>query len=922
MSELRRLFDLACDLPAPQRRDALHAAGADVATIGEVLALLDADAATRTRGRAGVSAMIAQFGTTELHAGDLLGAWRLVREIGHGGMGAVYLADRADGHFNQQAAVKLIRGLGDADAAARFARERPLLASLQPPQIARLLDGGATPGGAPYLVMEHVEGSALDQWCAEAKPDLDERLRVFVSICRTLQFAHQRLIVHCDLKPSNVLVREDDVPVLLDFGIARALDRSEESADGRQFLTPRYASPEQVRGEAPTIQSDVYALGALLYELASGQAPPRRNDGANALATTLPAPSSVAANELPWRKRLGGDIDAIVARACAFDPARRYVSALALAEDVERIAMHRAVLARKPTFAYVGSRFARRHWPAFAVGALVLALAAGFAWRIVAAEKESRQQAAIAQRTADFLVSVFAASDTGHNKSARHDLTAREVLDTGAERIGRELADDPATRARLLEAIGNAYRHMNLFDKAAPLLREAADINLGPAVQQPAEAARDLEELTNTYTNGDFPAEDALRTARESLRLRQKTFAPESEEIANSLMVLSLALDKAGRFDEAMEVGKATLAINEKLDTPTARVSQAVFNLGMIANHRGDSAQAWAYYERGLDMDRKQGRTHTAGHANLLNNYAQALDRGGKSDQAIAAIKEAIAVDTEIYSVESSAVANDQRELARMLIVLGRYPEAMAPLDSSLATTAKVHGEKSTEYASILFQVSNLNRSIGRYPAAIDAIRVVYDLRRERMGADDLRTTRAGDTLGALIVENGGANEEARSLLDAAIATYTKSSADSVDLPYPRLALAHWHFLRGDIDAASALLDRVEAPSAKSNYSVRARAAELRARIAAKQNKTDAAARDYERAFRLVRDKLGANNPQSARYGLLYARSLRSSGRSAEAAALEKELQPIFDAAFPADSAFRREILPADPLNRPGPTRG
>jgi serine/threonine-protein kinase len=922
MSELRRLFDLACDLPAPQRRVALDASGADPAIIAEVLALLDADAATRTRSRAGVSAMIAQFGATELHAGDLLGAWRLAREIGHGGMGAVYLAERADGHFHQQAAVKLIRGLGDADAAARFARERQLLANLQHPQIARLLDGGATPGGAPYLVMEYVDGRALDQWCAETRPGLDERLRVFMSICRTLQFAHQRLIVHCDLKPSNVLVREDGVPVLLDFGIAQALDRSEESAGGRHFLTPRYASPEQARGEAPTIQSDVYALGALLYELASGQAPPRREDGANAAVQTLPAPSSVAADELPWRRRLGGDIDAIVARACALDPARRYASALTLAEDVERIAAHRAVLARKPTFAYVGSRFVRRHWPAFAVGALVLALAAGFAWRIVAAEKESRQQAAIAQRTADFLVSVFAASDTGHNSAARHDLTAREVLDTGAERIRKELADDPATRARLLEAIGNAYRHMDLYDKAAPLLREAADINLSPTVQQPAEAARDLEELTNTLTNGNFPAEDAMRTARESLQLREKMFAPESEEIANSMMVLSLALDKAGRFDEAMQVGKATLAINEKLDTPTARVGAAIFNLGLFAKSRGDYAQAQQYFERRIDMDRKQGRAHTSAYANLLNNYAQALDLGGKPDQAIVAIKEAIAVDTEVFSAESSSVADDQRELARMLIALGRYNEAMVPLDSSLATNAKVHGAKSTEYASILFQVSNLNRSIGRYPAAIDAIRVTYDLRREKMGADDLRTTRAADSLGSLIVENGDASEEARSLLDAAVATYTKSGPDNVNLPYPQLALAHWHFLRGDIDAASALLDRVEAPSAKSAHSVRVRAAELRAQIALKQGNADAALRDYERAFHLVRDKLGADNPQSARYGLLYARSLRAVGRSDEAVALEKKLQPIFEAAFPADSAFRRDLFPTGPLSRPAPTRG
>jgi tetratricopeptide (TPR) repeat protein len=921
MSELLRLFELACDLPPAQREAALREAGVDAATIREVLDLIDADARTATYG---INSVIAGLNTTELHAGDVLGPWRLAREIGHGGMGAVYLAERADGHFKQQAAVKLIRGIADDEAARRFAQERQTLADLQHPQIARLLDGGATPGGAPYLVMEYVEGVLLDDWCSAANPGLDARLRILVSICKTLQFAHQRLIVHCDLKPSNVLVRGDGVPVLLDFGIARALDQADTDAGRHSYLTPRYASPEQARGEKPTIASDVYSLGLLLYRLTADTAPPVL-DAAN---PQPPVPSATQ-NAPAWRSRLRGDIDAIVARACAVDPAKRYSSTQALAEDIERIAAHRPVFARRQSLAYVGSRLIRRYWPVFAGVALMFVLAAGFTWRIVAAEKEAhrqateaQRQATLAQRTADFLVSVFAASDAGHNDTARHDLTAREVLDTGATRIRKELADDPATRARLLEAIGNAYRHMDLYDKAAPLLREAADINLGAGVNQPLEAARDLEELTNTLTNGDFPAEDALRTARESLQLRQKAFAPDSQEIANSLMVLSLAYDKAGRFDEAVETGKATLAINEKLDTPTARLRPALNNLGMFEKNRGDYAESWKYYERALDLDRTQGRAHTAGYANSLNTYAQSLDRGGKPEQAIAAINEAIAVDTEIFSAESSTVANDQRELARMLIGMGRYSEAMAPLDSSLATTAKVHGTKSTEYASVLFQVSNFNSDMGRYAAAIDAMRVVYDLRRERMGADDLRTTRAGDTLGSLLVENGDANEEARSLLDAAITTYAKSSPDSVDLPYPQLALAHWYLLRDDTDAASVLLDRVEAPGAKSNYWVRAHAAELRAQIAAKQGKTDEAVHDYERAFHLMRDKLGEKNPKSARSGLLYARSLRAVGRGDEAAALEKELQPIFDAAFPADSAFRRELFPADPPGRPTPTRG
>ena len=221
-SELRRYFDLVCDLPPEVHAEALRKAGATESVVAEVMALLVADAATRTLARDPVAQLAsALLLTTELTAGDAVGAWRLLREIGHGGMGAVYLAERADGHFQQEAAVKLIRGLADAEAMDRFARERQLLASLQHPQIARLLDGGATPGGQPYLVMEYVEGRNLYQWCSEQNIGLDGRLALIASVCRTLQYAHQRLIVHCDLKPSNILVRSDGVPVLLDFGVAR-----------------------------------------------------------------------------------------------------------------------------------------------------------------------------------------------------------------------------------------------------------------------------------------------------------------------------------------------------------------------------------------------------------------------------------------------------------------------------------------------------------------------------------------------------------------------------------------------------------------------------------------------------------------------------------------------------------------------------
>ena len=223
MSRLRRLFELACDTPDAEREPVLLAAGATPTERADVLALIEADAATQSRARRPLAALAAELDDTELRPGDVLGAWRLLRAIGSGGMGAVFLAERADGHFQQQGAVKLMRGRVDADGAAGFARERQLLAGLQHPQIARLLDGGATPQGHPYLVMEVVDGAPVDRWCRERDSGLDARLVLFASICRTVHFAHQRLIAHCDLKPANILVRDDGVPVLLDFGVARTL---------------------------------------------------------------------------------------------------------------------------------------------------------------------------------------------------------------------------------------------------------------------------------------------------------------------------------------------------------------------------------------------------------------------------------------------------------------------------------------------------------------------------------------------------------------------------------------------------------------------------------------------------------------------------------------------------------------------------
>ena len=333
---------------------------------------------------------------TELGEGERLGAWRLLRRLGSGGMGAVYLAERADGHFEQRAAIKLIRGVPNADMLVHFTRERQILATLQHPNIARLLDGGATPAGQPYLVMEYVEGEPIDAYCAAHALPLDARLRLFEEVCAAVQFAHQRLIVHCDLKPSNVLVRADGTPVLLDFGIAQALDRRRgPSSSEAGYFTPGYASPEQLRGDAVATATDVYSLGLILFELIAGRK--ARKDSTDHTVTLLGdaavRPSELA-TDVPWRERLAGDLDAIVLRATASEPSSRYASAEALADDLRRHLAWKPVAARAPTLMYLAGRLLRRRWPAFAAGLVGAVMIAAFTWpSVIARSRPSARHA-------------------------------------------------------------------------------------------------------------------------------------------------------------------------------------------------------------------------------------------------------------------------------------------------------------------------------------------------------------------------------------------------------------------------------------------------------------------------------------------------------------------------------------------------
>ncbi len=389
-------------------------------------------------------------------------AYRIVREIGRGGMGSVYLAQRAEGDFEGQFALKIIRrGMDSEEVLGRFRSERRILTQLDHPNIARILDGGTTEDGRPYFVMEHVEGRSIDEYCDAEELSISQRLELFLDVCSAVHFSHQRLVVHRDLKPANILVTRAGVPKLLDFGIAKILDpdRTEPAHTvlGRRPMTPQYASPEQLRGKQVTTVSDVYALGVLLYILLTGRSPygspsPEGEELIRAVCEDDPLRPSEVAGLVPGgrgpqgearllRRRLAGDLDNIVLMAMRKDPQERYASVEQLAADIHRHLNGLPVLARKDTPAYRLRKFVGRHKVGVMMAASVLVLILGFSVTATLFWQRAVRERDRAATVSEFLQELFEIPDPGQSRG--ETVTAREVLDRGTERISRELQDQP-----------------------------------------------------------------------------------------------------------------------------------------------------------------------------------------------------------------------------------------------------------------------------------------------------------------------------------------------------------------------------------------------------------------------------------------------------------------------------------------------
>lgn len=768
-ARLRQLFDAVCDLPDGERARRLAELCDDPATRVEVEALVAAQTADLHRASQPMGRMLDTLVETELQEGDQLGSWRLVERMGSGGMGAVFKAQRSDGQFDQRAAIKLLRGLPSEQGHHLLARERQILARLEHPGIARLIDGGETPGGLPYLVMEFIDGQRIDAYCREHHLGLRPRLVLLLHVAEALAYAHRRLILHCDLKPSNIMVRSGGQPVLLDFGVAHLLDQPGSAAGGA--LTPGYAAPEQLAGEATSVAVDVYGLGRLLTELVLD----RRLVGSESVPPVHVA--RLAGVDLAWRAQLKGDIDLLVATATARDPADRYPTVEAFLADLRCYLDGLPLEVRGTAPLYRLGRLLRRRAPLAAALGLAAVVAMVAAWRVVdernralQAERHATAQARSAEDITGFLISLFESAHPGQHGGTEPSL--RQLLDTGATRLldAADLQAQP--RAQLARTLAKVYGAIGLPDREADLL------NLTLTLQD--EALAGVEERLGTLGELITAESNRLRLDRaEAFLSRARQILdrfPDKPpllraDLANSEGLLRLAQRRLGEaemlFREALDLRR------QHLGEDHLQVASVLHNLGLVALENNDPNRAAETFQRALDI--KLGRIGERHPSYLLSLESLGRSRrdAGDVEAALRLLERAAELRLALHGENSLGTQRAFNELGAALHDAVRLEDAEHAYQRSLTIAATVAGEDSFEVAVVMNNLAFCLQDMGRMDEAEALYRRSLALRESLLGADDTRVLRLRSNLAWMLLLNGGGDEPAM-LLEAALDSYRR----------------------------------------------------------------------------------------------------------------------------------------------------
>ncbi len=739
---------------------------------------------------------------------ERIGPFRIIREIGRGGMGTVYEGEREEGGFEQRVAIKIIRrGMDTDEVQRRFLLERQVLARLDHPHIARLLDGGVTADGRPYFVMEHIDGVPLAEYLSRSGPDLRQRLRLFRSVCHAVNYAHQNLVLHRDLKPSNILITPEGEPKLLDFGVAKLLDTDESAethtrADAR-YLTPAFASPEQIRGAPLTTASDVYGLGLLLFELLTGERAFAAREGV--VDREAPRPSAVASEkgrDAPVAaSQLRGDLDVIVGSALRVDPERRYESADRLSADVERHVDGLPIVARSDSVGYRLGKLVRRHrWAVsasvFAALGLVGALTVFAVQSVrIAGERDK------AQRVTALLVDLLQGSDPA--EALGDTLTARAMLDRSEARIEAELSAQPEVQAALFDVVGGLYHSLGLPDQAEPPLRRAVALRREVLGAEHADVAQSLNALGGVLdSQGQFDEAQAL--FEEALNIRRTRYRAPHAAIAESLNDLGqLLLFARQDFAGAEPLLVEALDMRRRLFAPPHRdVAESVHNVALLDQLRGRYADAAELYRESLSMRRALfGETHPA-LVVTLNNLALVLQAQGKNREAEPLLRESLSLRERLLGPSNPQVALAMANLAISLRARGEVEEAERLLRGSLDLASTGFGPEHPRTASVMSNLADVLRDRGSWGEAERFYERSLGIRRQALGGDHPHVAFSLNGL-AEVARAQGRLERSDSLHRAALTLrQTRLGADHPDVAESLVGLARTERAAGRADAA------------------------------------------------------------------------------------------------------------------------
>jgi len=693
-----------------------------------------------------------------------IGPYLLLQKIGEGGMGEVWVAEQ-EKPIQRRVALKLIKaGMDTRQVIARFESERQALAMMDHPAIAKVFDAGETEDGRPYFVMEYVQGIPIAAYCDQNRLTTQERLDLFRHVCEGVQHAHQKAIIHRDLKPSNILVAiqgESAVPKIIDFGVAKATaqsltERTMYTELGMMVGTPEYMSPEQAEmsGQNVDTRTDVYSLGAILYELLVGalpfdpkelrragydeirrkireEDPPRPSTRLSTMGDSSTVQAHNRRTERPALiRQIRGDLDWITMKALEKDRTRRYGSPSEFAADIERFLLHQPVVACPPSTLYKAKKFVRRHRFGVGVASTIAILLAAFtvttavqARRIARERDRANRQAETSRQVSDFLVGLFQVTDPEAGRGG--DISAREILDSGSQQIATELREQPAVRATMLNTMGKVYRNLGLYDKALDLVQESLD-------------------------------------------LRQKIFPEESEEVVESLSTLGVVKMDKGDYAAAETLMKRALEIQRRVLGPEhVEVAASLNNLGSLSFSTGDWKGAEQFIREALAQHRKLLGSENLPLATTLNNLALVLSRQEKYEESEALYRESLKIRRKLLSGDHPRIAESVNNIAMIYLRQKKYEQAEPMFQEALAINRKAVGEFHPLVASNLNNLALVYLNQGQAAKAEDYFRQALALDRKTYGENHPQVALSLQSLGAALLREKKYKEAEESMRQA-----------------------------------------------------------------------------------------------------------------------------------------------------------